>query len=268
MFPPLNLSSLLTSSANRVSQFPTITTSAVLQNGSPLIALSSGSTYSYDGELNAWIKLSSPWFNKSDFWDGRRGKAGNGGRGTVKGVETAINEMLVESGYTDGKSDDEEEVVPETVENTSSATEQGAETRRRKKQKTIPSGEEESEVGNEDTFRAALSLGHLEARLAAAIATGSPAEYKVFLATYAKKLADEGIQNKAEELVRDLMGPIYLFVLRFLSLTVSLTVDMVQQSEPRRCLVAYGTLIYETRSPEGRSQHFRSVIDPRQVMHG
>ena len=128
----------------------------------------------------------------------------------------AINEMLVATGYNETKSDDEEEeIVPETVDN--SSAEHGAETRRRKKQKTVPSGVEAEELGDEDTFRAALSLGHLEARLDAAIATGSPAEYKIFLTTYAKKLADEGIQNKAEELVKDLMGPIYLFVFRLTS---------------------------------------------------
>ena len=128
-------------------------------------------------------------------------------------MESAINEMLVETKYSEGKSDEEEEeeIIPETVVN-SSATEQAVETRRRKKQKTVPSGVEEEELGSESTFRAALSFGHLEARLVAAVATDSPVEYKSFLSLYAKKLADEGIQNKAEELVKDLMGPIYLCV--------------------------------------------------------
>jgi len=38
-------------------------------------------------------------------------------------------------------------------------------------------------------------------------------EYKQILLVYAKKIADEGFRNKAEELIKDLFGPIYWFVL-------------------------------------------------------
>jgi hypothetical protein len=34
-------------------------------------------------------------------------------------------------------------------------------------------------------------------------------EYKQILLVYAKKIADEGFRNKAEELIKDLFGPIY-----------------------------------------------------------
>jgi len=41
-------------------------------------------------------------------------------------------------------------------------------------------------------------------------------EYKQVLLVYAKKIADEGFRNKAEELIKDLFGPIYWFAFFFL----------------------------------------------------
>ncbi|PCH44723.1 WD40 repeat-like protein [Wolfiporia cocos MD-104 SS10] len=58
-------------------------------------------------------------------------------------------------------------------------------------------------------WNTALTLGHLEARLHAAKALDSPQEYKQALLVYAKRIADEGFRAKAEELVRELFGPVY-----------------------------------------------------------
>ena len=58
-------------------------------------------------------------------------------------------------------------------------------------------------------WNAALTLGHLESKLHAAKALDSPAEYKQALLLYAKRIADEGFRGKAEELVKELFGPVY-----------------------------------------------------------
>jgi protein HIRA/HIR1 len=55
----------------------------------------------------------------------------------------------------------------------------------------------------------ALMLGHLETKLHAARVLDSPTEYKQVLLVYTKKLADEGFRVKAEELVKELFGPVY-----------------------------------------------------------
>lgn len=185
LFSPLNVSTLLLASSNLLAPNPSITTSAVLPNGAPLIALSSGSTHTYDPDLCAWIKLSQPFWAKSDVWEGRRGKAGSAARGVVRGIESAINDILVE-----GSQD---------------PTVAGVD----KPSTSAPEGLTAEKLGDEVLFRTAVSLGHLEAKMVAAIALDSAVEYRAFLAVYAKRLADEGIRNKAEELVRDLMGPVY-----------------------------------------------------------
>ena len=61
-------------------------------------------------------------------------------------------------------------------------------------------------------WSAALTLGHLESKLHAAKALDSPQEYKQALLLYAKRIADEGFRAKAEELVKELFGPVYWFV--------------------------------------------------------
>jgi protein HIRA/HIR1 len=61
-------------------------------------------------------------------------------------------------------------------------------------------------------WTSALTLGHLESKLHAARVLDSSVEYKQILLVYAKKIADEGFRNKAEELIKDLYGPIYWFV--------------------------------------------------------
>ena len=56
---------------------------------------------------------------------------------------------------------------------------------------------------------AALTLGHLETRMHATRLLASPQEHRQALLVYAKKIADEGFRGKAEELVRELFGPVY-----------------------------------------------------------
>ncbi|KAG8697412.1 HIR complex subunit, partial [Ceratobasidium sp. 394] len=58
-------------------------------------------------------------------------------------------------------------------------------------------------------WNSALTLGHLESRLGAAKLLDSPAEYKQALLLYAKRLADEAFRAKAEELIKELCGPLY-----------------------------------------------------------
>ncbi|KAL7412023.1 WD40-repeat-containing domain protein [Mrakia frigida] len=57
----------------------------------------------------------------------------------------------------------------------------------------------------------AMSLGHLEGRMLACLELGAMSgEYRGYLNAYAKRLGDEGFRAKAEELVKDLAGPMGL----------------------------------------------------------
>ncbi|KAG8982395.1 HIR complex subunit, partial [Tulasnella sp. 427] len=70
-------------------------------------------------------------------------------------------------------------------------------------------GEMQEAVNPTPYWRAALTLGHLESKLHAAEVLDSPQEYKVTLMAYARRLADEGYRAKAEELIKEMFGPMY-----------------------------------------------------------
>ncbi|KAM0751676.1 WD40 repeat-like protein [Meredithblackwellia eburnea MCA 4105] len=193
VFPPLSISPLLTSSATRTDPSPEITTAALQPNGVPVIALSSGSTLSYDADLAAWTRLCDPWWSKgSDLWENRRGKGNAGGRGIVRGIESAVNDIVIESNN-----------------NASTNGDAPMETEGENSEQTVPEGDAQEEVGTKEMFRAAVGLAHLETRMKAAIALKSDSEYKTFLLSYSKRLSEEGYRSKAEELVRELLGPVY-----------------------------------------------------------
>ena len=60
----------------------------------------------------------------------------------------------------------------------------------------------------------AVTLGHLETRLHSTKLLDSPQEYRQALLLYGKNIADEGFRGKGEELVKELFGPVYWYVLK------------------------------------------------------
>jgi len=90
-------------------------------------------------------------------------------------------------------------------------------------------------------WTSALTLGHLESKLHAARVLDSSVEYKQILLVYAKKIADEGFRNKAEELIKDLFGPIYWFALFCTTGTSTLTRDL---GDPVQARKMFGTQFF------------------------
>jgi len=134
-----------------------------------------------------------PWWSKSDAWEGRRGRNANASsaiaRGIIRGIEGAVNDIVVDEQSKGGPGEEDAE-----MSGGSSSTIQG---------------EVEIPQGSGKDFSIALTLSHLETRLRAAVALDSPSEYKTSLLTYTRELAKEGLRSKAEELIKELLGPIY-----------------------------------------------------------
>jgi protein HIRA/HIR1 len=55
----------------------------------------------------------------------------------------------------------------------------------------------------------AITLGHVESKMMNALRMESTAEFKAATLAYARRLADEGFRTKADELVKELYGPMY-----------------------------------------------------------
>ncbi|WFC97477.1 HIR complex subunit [Malassezia yamatoensis] len=64
-------------------------------------------------------------------------------------------------------------------------------------------------VSNHSDFKQAATLRHLEMRMTAAEMLESASEYRQAIHALAGQLAEQGIRNQAEELLRSLLGPIY-----------------------------------------------------------
>jgi protein HIRA/HIR1 len=133
-------------------------------SGTPWIRLSSGASYAYNGDFQAWEEMCNTWLAESSpVWTRTRGTAN---KNIVTGLETELNALQ-------------------------------------------PNLTQDVTGGKPRWWNDAMTLGHLEVRMRAAVLLDSAAEYKSFLLMYAKKIADEGYKSKGEELVRELYGPVY-----------------------------------------------------------
>nr|GAT54809.1 predicted protein [Mycena chlorophos] len=149
----------------------TLTAAKVQPSGASLLTCSNGVIYSYDPALCAFVKLTERWWSEgSDVWQARQRSLTN---------PTANRGVLsIAEGTIAGMAGGED-------------PEEAAEKRRPK------------------YWSEAMTLAHLETRMHAARMLDSGAEFKQALSLYTKKLADEGYKGKAEELIRELVGPMY-----------------------------------------------------------
>lgn len=158
-------------------------------NGAPIIHTTSGTAYSYDSSLLTFVKLSEPWWSQgSDAWSGRQRTSTTASSQTSKAVTNVVAGV--------------ESVVAETMKTSgSNGTGGGSE---------FGYGDSAAGVQRPEWWSTALTLGHLETKMhAGKVLEGSPAEFKQFLLVYAKKISDEGFRGKAEELIKELFGPVY-----------------------------------------------------------
>jgi protein HIRA/HIR1 len=154
----------------------TILSATLRPGGSPVLLLSSGIAFSYDPALSTWLKVSEArWSQGSDAWEGKQRATAVRGINNSKGIISSL-----ESSISDLEISDEAPGMP--LKNPSDAP---------------------------AWWNAALTLGHLETRLHSAKLLDSPSEYRNSLIIYAKRIAEEGFRGKAEELLKELCGPIY-----------------------------------------------------------
>ena len=142
--------------------------------------LDNGVALSYDASLLTWVKLSTGWWAiGSTAWKSRQrasssayshpSSSDNPSRGVIASIEARIADYVNTSGVYEG----------------------------------------EAEKKRPAWWVPAMTLGHLEARMHAAKILESASEYKQAMLLYAKAIADEGFRGKAEEVLKELYGPIY-----------------------------------------------------------
>ncbi|SPO24103.1 related to histone transcription regulator HIP1 [Ustilago trichophora] len=163
---------------------------AVHANGAPIVVLHTEKAYTFDDNKLGWVCISDGWWAEhSEAWDGRTRSRGSEAsiRDPVRAIEAEINTMYVRRVHGDNQVGAQEESDDDET----------------------PPVEMSVPEDKKSDFVIAVTLRHLEARMLAATILDSANEYKNYLMAYAKRIAEEGIKNQAEDLIKSLIGPIY-----------------------------------------------------------
>lgn len=190
VFPAVSLAPILDSGSkyleNGLTRAPSVTQCGVTLQGKVVITLSNGHGFTYDSDMQSWHRISESWWTYgSQYWDSTgfgRDLLENGaasetvGGGLVAMVESRTNdEVIVKAGG------------------------RGRYLQRLSKNRMMQEGYE--------GFEGIVSISHLENRIGAAIMLNSPKELQKFLAMYTRRIAEEGMKGRVDELCRELLGP-------------------------------------------------------------
>ena len=184
--PPVSLAPILDIAtqnlASHASKAPSLTSARLSSEGKIVVSLSNGDGYSYNPSFFTWQRLSEVWWAVgSQYW--------NIAESSIRDVDTESKQAVSEG------------IVPFLEKSTSN--EMLVRGRAYFTQRLI-----KTMVNKEgyEMLESALSIGHLETRLAAALMLGSKSDFQTYLHMYARRLAPEGMKIKAEELLRGLFG--------------------------------------------------------------
>ncbi|KAH8817594.1 histone transcription regulator 1 [Flagelloscypha sp. PMI_526] len=142
---------------------------SVRDNGIPCITCNDATAFSFDSMMSSWVQVSSKWWSEGS--DVWHGRQRSSSTASSRGIVTYIEGQISEA-------------APDSVHAAAS--------------KPRP-----------EWWSQAMTLGHLETKLQSAKLLESPQEYKQTLLVYAKRLTDEAFKAKAEELIKELFGPVY-----------------------------------------------------------
>lgn len=163
-----------------------MTEAGINSEGTLIISLTNGDGYAYSQSMFTWQKVTESWWAVgSQYWD----TSGSSAR-----LDSSSNTDSQAPSVSAG-------VIPHLERRTTNeALIQG---RGRFLQRVV------KQVLNREGFEGfetAVSIAHLENRMAAARALNARDEFKNYLLMYAKRIAIEGMKAKVEALLRDLMG--------------------------------------------------------------
>ena len=178
---------------------PSIIFARLTSAGRVMVAMSNGDAFTYSPTMYVWQRLSEPWWavgsqywnttDTSTFSKNKRSNTGNANHET--------NDQVRIENVSAG-------VIPLLERNTNSQVVLlGRAYHLTRLFKALLSAE------GYEGFESAVSVAHLENRLAASLTLGAKDEFKVYLGMYAKRLGAEGARLKIEELLRSLMAGVF-----------------------------------------------------------
>jgi protein HIRA/HIR1 len=183
---------------------PSIMFARLNSQGRIIIGMSNGDGFSYNPAMFCWQRLSESWWAVgSQYWNT---------------TDTSISNLAITGKAAAAKSSDDkdtflDEINPENVSagiipllernTTSQSLLKGRAYFLQRLVKQLLSAE------GFEGFESAVSIAHLENRLAAAQVLGAKDEFRVYLIMYAKRIGAEGLRGKVDELLKGLTGRIF-----------------------------------------------------------
>jgi protein HIRA/HIR1 len=202
---PLHIAPILDAASmpgDKLTQGPSIIFARLNSRGAVIVAMSNGEGWTYSLDMKAWLRLSEPWWAVgSQYWSTTDSSVNVLGSSAVsktsKEREDRDDEVSMEN-LSAG-------IVPLLERNTTMhALVRGRAFFLQRLMKALLVAE------GFEGFEANVSIAHLENRVAAAMELGAREEFKVYLLMYAKRLGAEGLKGKIEELLRTLLGKLFV----------------------------------------------------------
>lgn len=199
--PPVSLAPVLdiasASQQPHLTNAPAVMFARLNSQGRVIVGMSNGEGFCYSSNMYTWQRLSEPWWAVgSQYWNT---------------ADTSIS--AVQAGPKANDVSDDEDLKPENISagiipylernTTAQALLRGRSYFLQRLVKTLLVAE------GFEGFESAVSIAHLENRVAAAMTLGAKEEFRLYLMMYAKRIGAEGMKGKVEELLRGLMGSIY-----------------------------------------------------------
>ena len=201
--PPVSLAPVLDMASqaqqNHLTASPSLMFARLNSQGCIVVGMSNGDGFSYSPSMYIWQRLSEPWWAVgSQYWNT---------------TDTSLSTISTSSASRDKSTDTDDElrlenisagIIPLLERNTTSqALLKGRAYFLQRLVKSLLSAE------GYEGFESAVSIAHLENRVAGAMTLGAKEEFRLYLLMYAKRLGAEGLKAKVEELLRGLLGNIY-----------------------------------------------------------
>lgn len=191
--PPVSLAPILDiastyQKADGLSKAEAVTEAGINSEGTLIVTLSNGDGYSYSRDMFIWMKLTEAWWAiGSQYWDTT---------GSSRASQSSSDNLPDPRNPSISAG-----IIPHLERRTTN--EVLLHGRGRFLQRIV-----KSLLNREgfEGFETAVSVAHLENRMAAAVALGAKDEFKNYLFMYVRRIAAEGMKGKVEELLRDFMG--------------------------------------------------------------
>ncbi|KAF2211530.1 hypothetical protein CERZMDRAFT_43142 [Cercospora zeae-maydis SCOH1-5] len=204
--PPVHLAPVLDMAASSQQGHlvggPSIMFARLNSHGRIIVGMSNGEGYAYNQTMYVWQRLSEAWWAVgSQYWNTTDTSLASISTSKAKGKDKEGLKFL-------------DEVNPENISagiipllertTTSYAIMKGRGYFLQRLVKQLLSAE------GFEGFESAVSIAHLENRLAAAQMLGSRDEFRLYLVMYAKRIGAENLQKKVEELLSGLAGRLFV----------------------------------------------------------